>query len=50
MTYLSINIDRKGIEQQPDINRKLYSAGFVDGVTGLDKILLYLRDYGFPVA
>jgi|GEM_PF-2827160 len=46
MTYSSINIDReKQKEQEPDINIELYSAGFFDGLTGLDAELPYLGDY-----
>lgn len=33
------------VEQSPDINIDLYSAGFFDGLTGLNAELPHLKDY-----
>ena len=46
MTYSFINIDRdRQKEQEPDINIDLYSAGWFDGLTGLNAELPHMKDY-----
>ena len=49
MTYSPIdNIDRdKGKQQEPYINIELYSAGFFDGLMGLNAELPHFEDYWF---
>lgn len=46
MTYSFINIDRdRQKEQEPDMNIDLYSAGWFDGLTGLNAELPHIKDY-----